>query len=141
MGGRGSSLHVAYVGIAGNLRQRIDQHLVRRDSSVTTHTTAASINPDHVTEVRWWLSTVFDDSAALAAAETIAVEVLNPVLRSRGRLPAGARSRLKDRQFVAAAKAVFRHEATGRFAVQSLLTALDRLDELERRVERLEARR
>ncbi len=35
-GGRGRNLYAAYVGISGNLRARINQHLVLRDSSIAT---------------------------------------------------------------------------------------------------------
>lgn len=47
-GGRGRSQYVAYVGVADKLRARIEQHLARRDSSMTTGTSAAMLNPDHV---------------------------------------------------------------------------------------------
>lgn len=47
--GAGSGAYVAYVGVAGKLKQRITQHLVRRDSSVTTGASAVSLNPDLVT--------------------------------------------------------------------------------------------
>lgn len=33
-GGRGRGRYVAYVGVANKLKNRIEQHLVRRDSSV-----------------------------------------------------------------------------------------------------------
>ena len=82
-GGRGPQ-HVTYVGTAGKLKQRIIQHLIRRDSSVTTGTSAASLNPDHVTNLSWWEHSDFEVSAKLKAAELVAFEVLNPVLRSRG---------------------------------------------------------
>ena len=52
MSGAGARADIAYVGTAGKLRQRITQHLVRRDSSVTTGTSAVQLNPDYVTEVR-----------------------------------------------------------------------------------------
>ena len=48
-GGRGRGAHVVYV--AGKLKQRVEQHLVRRDSSVTTGASAVCLNPDLVTEV------------------------------------------------------------------------------------------
>jgi hypothetical protein len=79
-----SRRYVAYVGIAGNLKNRIGQHLVRRDSSVTTGTGAVRLDPDHVREVAWWSSPFFDDRCRLEAAELLAFEVLNPTLRSRG---------------------------------------------------------
>ena len=60
-GGRGKDKDVAYVGIAGKLKQRIQQHLVRRDSSVTTGVSAVSLNPEHVTKVSWWEHQSFSD--------------------------------------------------------------------------------
>jgi predicted GIY-YIG superfamily endonuclease len=45
---------MAYVGIANKLRQRIDQHLLKRGNSVATGTSVATLNPDYVTEVEWW---------------------------------------------------------------------------------------
>ena len=64
VGGRGSRSYVAYVGIGGKLKGRIVQHLVRKDSSVTTGTTATSLNPEHVTQVRWWEAEEFIDEVA-----------------------------------------------------------------------------
>src|SRR5215469_8911275 len=53
-GGQSRALHVAYVGLATKLKSRIMQHLVTRDSSVTTGIHAVSLNPDFVTRVEWW---------------------------------------------------------------------------------------
>src|SRR6476660_7223155 len=83
-GGRGRGLHVAYVGIADDLRGRINQHLLRRDSSVTTGVSAVALNPDLVSEIRWWLDPRFAQREVLEAGEQIAFQVLNPALRSRG---------------------------------------------------------
>ena len=41
-GGRGQGLYVAYVGVADKLRQRVEQHLERRDSLLTTRQGAPS---------------------------------------------------------------------------------------------------
>ncbi len=71
--------YVAYVGIAKNVRQRLVQHLIRRDSSIVT---GVSLNPDKVTEVRWWILPD-EESKYLQEAEVVAFNVLNPVLRSR----------------------------------------------------------
>jgi Ca2+/Na+ antiporter len=53
-GGHKSNSHVAYVGIAGHLKRRIKQHLIRRDSSVTTGTSVLSLTPELVTKLHWW---------------------------------------------------------------------------------------
>ena len=45
-GGKKGNKFVAYVGIADKLRQRVSQHLIRRDSSITTAASIVSLNPD-----------------------------------------------------------------------------------------------
>ena len=66
-GGQGRSRYVAYVGLGSKLRGRVEQHLVRRDSSVTTGVSAVSLNPDKVTEVRWWVHPDFEKPDVLEA--------------------------------------------------------------------------
>jgi predicted GIY-YIG superfamily endonuclease len=83
-GGEERGHYVAYVGIASNLKRRVVQHLVNRDSSVATGTSAVNINPDYVTGVGWWEHSLFRERRLLEAAELVAFEVLEPVLRSRG---------------------------------------------------------
>jgi hypothetical protein len=85
-GGRGRGLHVAYVGLAQKLRTRIEQHLIRRDNSVTTGASAACLNPDLVTEIRWWTHPDFEKIDVLEAAELVAFDVMEPALRSRGNI-------------------------------------------------------
>ena len=75
-GGKGPK-YVAYVGIAGRLKQRIVQHLIKRDSSVTTGTSAVNLNPDQVMSLSWWVHTDFDETVKLKAAEMVAFEILN----------------------------------------------------------------
>jgi excinuclease UvrABC nuclease subunit len=43
-GGQGRGLYVAYVGVAKQLRRRMMQHLVKRDSSIATGTSAVALN-------------------------------------------------------------------------------------------------
>lgn len=70
-GRRGRGLHVAYVGIADALKRRVMQHLVKRDSSVATGTSAATLNPDYITEVSWWEHPNFLQRHVLQAAELV----------------------------------------------------------------------
>ena len=57
--------YVAYVGIAGRLKQRILQHLIRQDSSVATGTSAVNLNPDFVSRINWWEHPNFDKTVHL----------------------------------------------------------------------------
>src|SRR5262245_53537191 len=85
-GGQGRGAYVAYVGLGKSLRGRIEQHLVKRDSSISTGVTAVCLNPDKVTEVRWWEHPEFEKQDVLEAAELVAFDVLEPALRSRGNI-------------------------------------------------------
>ena len=106
-GGRGRDKDVAYVGIARKLKQRIQQHLVRRDSSVTTGVSAVSLNPEKVTKVSWREHQSFSDNVSLNAAELIAFEELNPDLRSRGNITAAASELSAKSSFRDQIKALF----------------------------------
>jgi len=138
IGGRGRGQHIAYVGVAGKLKNRIKQHLVRRDSSVVAGNAAARLDPDAVTEVLWWEHPEFEERPTLEAAEMVAFDVLDPALRSRG-LPQGqVKDLVSEEAFVAEMKSVFEGEPTGSYRVISLDDALERISELESRVKILE---
>ena len=108
-GGRGRPKHIAYFGLGTKLRGRIEQHLVRRDSSVTTGVSVVSLNPDFVTEVRWWEHTD------------------------------RAKQLYQDEAFRERMKSVFSGDATGCLQIPSLSQALDKIAELEKRIRQIEA--
>lgn len=130
--------HVTYVGTAGKLKPRIMQHLMRRDSSVTTGTSAASLNPDYVTNLSWWEHQDFEDTEKLKAAELVAFEVLNPVLRSRGAVNRSAFQLLSDKAFYEKMKNLFESNPTGNIKFPSLTDVIERINELEKRIDQLE---
>lgn len=137
-GGRDRGLHIAYVGIAGKLRNRVIQHLVRRDSSVATGTSAATLLPDYITEVRWWEHAGFEDRTVLQAAEMVAFDVLEPALRSRGPLQDQVKNLYNERAFYENMKVMFSTFPTGRLILPTLEIAFDRITELEKKVAELE---
>ena len=139
-GGRGRGLHVAYVGIADALKRRVMQHLIKRDSSVATGTSAAALNPDYITEVSWWEHPDFSDRAVLQAAELVAFDFLEPALRSRGAIQEKAKELYADESFYEKMMAFFQREPAGRLVIMTLQDALDKIAELERRVDELEKR-
>jgi len=130
--------YVAYVGMADKLKRRIEQHLVKRDSSVVTGTSAAGLNPDFVTELRWWEHPLFNDRDVLVAAELIAFDVLEPTLRSRGRVQEKARQLYKDEKFQVEMKNLFKGEPKGKLIIPTLMDALNKIEQLERRITMLE---
>ena len=144
-GGRGQGLHVAYVGVAGRLRNRIEQHLVMGVSSVTRGDIAAGLNPDKVTELRWWTDAEFVERPVLEAAEMVAFDVLNPALRSRGRIEEQARLLYHEPTFQERFRAVFLGPSAGHLILPTSQDALDRtaslqqqIDELARRLDKME---
>ncbi|HUZ00642.1 MAG TPA: hypothetical protein VMU89_09850 [Thermomicrobiaceae bacterium] len=120
-----------YLGETGNLRARIKQHLVSRDSSVVTGAFAASINPDLVGEVRWWEHVELGDRPGREAAELVAVALLNPVLRDRDRPQSASVTRFEDRGFRSRMEGLFQSPATGRMVVPTLQEALARIAAIE----------
>ncbi|MEK7995378.1 MAG: hypothetical protein AAB403_16370 [Planctomycetota bacterium] len=140
-GGRSRNSYVAYVGIADNLRRRIIQHLVTRDSSIATRASAVGLNPDLVTEVRWWEHEQFADRASLEAAELVACAVLEPALRSRGGIMKEAERLSSEPRFRDTMTGLFSGQPTGSLVLPSIETALARILDLERRISALEAAR
>jgi hypothetical protein len=139
-GGKNRGQHLAYVGIADILKRRIIQHLVTRDSSIATGTSAVGLNPDYVTELRWWESKEFNRRSALEAAELIAFEVSNPVLRSRGAIKGEAKKLYEDKEFASKIQKLFRSQPTGRLTLPSLPDLVLEVGELKKRVQVLESR-
>jgi hypothetical protein len=129
---------VAYVGQAGNLAQRLSQHLDRRDSSVTTGTSAVGLNVDHVALAAWWVHPAFSDKDHRLAAELIAFRVLEPALRSRGGISAQAESLSNDPQFATDMAALLQGEPTGTYQPATLSDLADRIANIEARLRRLE---
>jgi len=138
-GGKSNRKFVAYVGIADKLRQRVTQHLVRKDSSITTGTSLVSLNPDMVTELRWWQNNSFSKRDYLEAAETIAFEILDPVLRSRGKLTERATQLLNDERFVIEMRELFSDEPTGSLDFPDVQDILSKISTLEQEITSLKA--
>ena len=87
---------IIYVGIGDDMRKRLRQHFIRRDSSIVTSVGAARLHLEFITRVAWWTCEEFEDRNYLEAAELVAFEYLNPVLRSRGKPRAKAKSLIDD---------------------------------------------
>jgi hypothetical protein len=130
-GGKGQKKFVAYVGIADKLRQRVSQHLVRRDSSIVTGISVVSLNPDYVTGIKWWEYSDFSKRDYLEAAEVIAFEIFDPVLRSRGKLTDRANQLLKDADFQREIRSLFLGEPQGNMDFPDFQEILEKICKLE----------
>jgi hypothetical protein len=137
--GKGQGFYCAYVGVAGKLKQRVLQHLVRRDSSVTTGASAVVLRPEYITEIRWWEHPDFTERHVLEAAELVAFDVLEPILRSRGAIQEKSRQLHSDEAFRVKMESIFQGEQSGRISLVTLQDAFERIAELEQRVGELES--
>lgn len=137
-GGKVRRRYVAYVGIADKLKRRIEQHLVTRDSSVATGTSATGLNPDHVTELRWWEHSDFGRREVLIAAELVAFDYFQPTLRSRGNIPKMSLNLAKQPEFREKIENLLRHEPNGRLVIPTLQDALKKIEQLDNRITSLE---
>jgi len=136
-GGKGQRKFVAYIGIADKLRQRISQHLVRRDSSIVTGTSIVSLNPDYVTALKWWVYPDFSKREYLEAAEEIAFKIFDPVLRSRGNLTGRGDILLKNEEFSKKMETLFNNEPTGSLELPDFQDLLERLNDLEMEIKKM----
>ena len=132
-------LYPAYVGIASNLLNRVAQHREYRNTSVTTGASAASLDTTLVGGCRWWTNSSFNDPVRLGAAELVAFELINPVLRSRGGINRAAEALSRNPEFRDwfAAKLLI---PDGQVAFPGVAELAAEVRDLRRRVEALEAR-
>jgi hypothetical protein len=136
----GSPRWAAYVGIGGDLRERISQHLIKRDSSIVTGTSAVGLNPDHVREIEWWEHEDFGQRERLEAAELVAFSFFDPALRSRGRVRTASSALVDEDEFVDQVTRLFRGPPSGRLVLPSSTDMASRLEAVERRLAELERR-
>jgi hypothetical protein len=137
-GGKGQRKFVAYIGIADKLRQRISQHLVRRDSSIVTGTSIVSLNPDYVTALKWWEDPDFSKREYMEAAEEIAFKIFDPVLRSRGNLTGRGDNLLKNEEFNTKIEILLKNDPTGSLEFPDFQDVIERLSDLEVKIKSIE---
>lgn len=143
--GNGSTSYVVYVGYTQVLKTRIGQHLVARDSSINTASAAARLNPERITEVRWWVSPEFlrngkPQLLRLKAAELVAFGKLDPVLRSNARPDRNAEKLSKQVRFKRKMENLFGSEAQGCWRRPHESVILAEIDDLKKRMDAMESR-
>lgn len=137
---RNGDSNAAYVGISSNLRNRLRQHMIRRDSSITTSVSAVRLEPDFIEKICWWTDDEFEDKQILRGVELVAFDVLKPVLRSRGNINHKAKELYNDSNFVERITKKIKEKPTGEIIFPDLKQVLDKVASLEDRVEKLEAK-
>ena len=124
----------SYVGLSNKLRDRVSQHLLRRDSSVATGASAISLNPDKISECHWWVHATFSRREHLEAAELIALEIFNPTLVSRGSSSSAALEISRDLEFREQMEDLFSSTPSGYAVFYDLSWAVTKIRELEREI-------
>ena len=94
------------------LKTRIQRHLISCGSNISTSTSAISLNPEYFTKVRWWRRLDSRNPQKRRAAEWIAGEVLQSVLRTWDLFPNLARVHVVDQGFYERTEKVFNSEST-----------------------------
>jgi len=130
---------VAYVGMARDLHARLSQHFIRQDSSIVA-AAAVRLDLDYVRYVEWWEREGFDDDARRHAAELVAFDVFEPVLRSRGNPTRAAVELYEDGAFRDEFERMFRGAPSGRMMHARLPDVARQVHILEARVSALEAK-
>ena len=127
----------SYIGMASQLRDRVSQHLIRRDSSVTTGASTVALNPDKISECHWWVHDSFTDKGYLEAAELIAFNKFNPTLTSRGSVSNQAKEISSETNFKDDMDSLFDNIPSGYAIFYDLDWAIEKIKELEKEIELL----
>ena len=130
----------SYIGMASQLRDRVSQHLIRRDSSVTTGASTVVLNPDKISECHWWVHDSFNDKIYLEAAELIAFNKFNPTLTSRGTVSNQAKVISSETKFKDEMDLLFDNIPSGYAVFYDLEWAIEKIKELEKEIEILKAK-
>ncbi len=137
LSGKGQN-SILYVGETDNLRRRIGQHIVKRDSSVTMEGSPVKIDPTHVEKVEWWEHSDLENPVAREAAELIAFEIFNPRVRSGANVRKDSVTMSKDAKFYGTISSLFKGLPTGRLVIMNIESVVEKLVALEERISKLE---
>jgi len=136
-GGKQKNKTVSYVGCTKELHRRMEQHLIRHNSSITTGTSIVSLNPDLVTEVRWWSHERFIEKEFREAAKEIAFTVLEPELCSRKKSTKKSQEMIDDEEFTQEMQELFEREPSGTLHLDNFDDLRSKIRTLENEVEKL----
>ncbi len=124
----------SYIGLSNKLRERVSQHFLKRDNSVSKSANEISLNPDKIEECHWWIHETFGERQYLEAAELIAFEIFNPKLMSRSSPSSSALQISKDKEFRKQMKELFSNIPSGYIIFYDLSWAVTKIKELENEI-------
>lgn len=129
---------VIYAGVSKSLKARILQHLIRRDSSITTGASAVSINPDYLDKIVWYQYDSFEDKITREAAEIIAFDVFKPVIKSRGKVNNASKELSLNEDFKKEITNLFDKGISGYLKIENFETVLYKVSKLEEKINLLQ---
>lgn len=130
----------AYVGQSRNLRKRIKDHIVNRDSTAVTRLSPTMLNPDYVYRICWWqCDSLFDDPVNRQAAEFVAFDILESTHRSRAQSSGKAEDRAHEQSFRTNMENLFNGKPAGRYYPPTLQNVTNCISKLCKRVSELES--
>jgi hypothetical protein len=127
-----------FVGVAENLRRRAAEQLVI-DHGQLSSSSSLPLRAGWISELRWWEHPSFEDRHALRAAELVASEHLDPLLRSRVDISALARRIYEEDESRARLLSIFQAPPTGSLPLPSLAALMQRIEDIDSRLQRLAA--
>jgi len=127
-----------FIGVAEALRPRVVEQLVTSGGGTARNDSALAFRPDWIDQLRWWEHADFDDRHALRAAEFVASDLLDPLLRSRIQITEQSRRLYEDERFREAMRALFTDPPAGSLRFPTVSLVLERLATLEGRLSALE---
>ena len=130
----------AYVGESDNLRDRIRDHIVNRDSTAVTRLSPTMLNPDYVYRICWWqCDSIFDERVNRQAAELVAFDVLDSSHKSRAAIPNKAKDKACEQPFRTIMVNLFNGKPVGCYYPPTLRNLTDCVSQLCKRVSELES--
>ena len=131
-------MYVAYVGATSNAWHRLNEHLVRRNSSVTTGDSPVLLRPEFLVQANWWCDPEFGTKVNLLAAELVAFDILDPILRSRDSPGKDARALASSAQFRRRVQRVLEGSPSGVLRLDAWTDLLKVVNALNKRLDKLE---
>ena len=128
--GHGTYEYLAYVGVADKLRQRVEQHLIKHDSTASK----GKLEIMELTKLKWWEDARFSDRAKLEAAELVFLRELPHGLSDMGDPRMDLEKLFFNSKFYDSIKELIKNP-TG---IMVILNTDEKIQTLEKRVRQLE---
>jgi hypothetical protein len=125
-----------FVGMAENLRRRATEQLVIEQGRLAPSSSLA-MRAGWLSQLRWWEHPSFEDRHVLRAAELVASEHLDPLLRSRVDITGPARRIYEEDESHARLLTIFQAPPTGTLHLPTLSELTKRINNIDHHLQLL----